>query len=62
MPQAKRIESDEHLPFALTTRERDLILDHTFISPQIEGFTPIREIRKGGYLWRRAHSLTGSWE
>ncbi|MGH7848581.1 MAG: hypothetical protein ACREQW_25865, partial [Candidatus Binatia bacterium] len=36
MPQPKRIKPNERISFELTRRERDLILERTFIDPQIE--------------------------
>jgi DNA-binding MarR family transcriptional regulator len=36
MPQPNRIKPDERVPFKLSKPERDLILDRTFIDPQIQ--------------------------
>lgn len=36
MPQRKRIKPDERIAFALTRRERDLIVERTFIGSELE--------------------------
>ena len=42
MHQPKRIQPGDRVPIRLSARERDLILDHTFIGPELE-----RRIRVG---------------
>lgn len=36
MPEPKRVKPNERIPFALTQRERDLILERTLIGPDLE--------------------------
>lgn len=36
MPQPKRVKPGDRIPFRLTARERDLVLERTFIDPELE--------------------------